>query len=166
MPQVIALDPTAQRLYVTAATSGTNGNYSGGILGLSYNGPKGPSLSKLPGSPFRTQSYEYGLVGDYAGGYLYASNYFSNNISGFQIANNGSLGQQLLRSPFTAGKNPASLSFDAQDGFLYSANNGTISGYQLNTSTGTLTALPGSPYTSGTFLGGIVADPLQHLLYV
>jgi 6-phosphogluconolactonase (cycloisomerase 2 family) len=152
-PGNVTVDPTAKRLYVSATTSGTNGNDSGGILGFRYNGQ--PSLTKLMGFPFQTQAYEYGLAGDYAGGFLYASNYLNNDIFGFQIATNGGLGQQLPGSPFPDGQQPASLVFDAQDGFLYSANNGTISGSQVNASTGTLDALPGSPYASGSILARI-----------
>jgi 6-phosphogluconolactonase (cycloisomerase 2 family) len=170
VPGSVSVDPAALRLYITATTSGTNGNYNGGILGYKYNGENGFTLAKLQGSPFHPTGYEYGygLAGDYTGGFMYASNFGNNNISGFQIASNGSIGQQVPGSPFPAGTYPDNVALDAQDGFLYSANysGSTIYGYQVNSSTGTLTALPGSPYVSGSFPGNIVADPVHHLLYV
>jgi DNA-binding beta-propeller fold protein YncE len=168
VPGALSVSTTSHHLlYIASSVLGAHGNI-GGILGYQYNGENGFTLTKLPGSPFHPAGYTYGygLAGDYADDFLYASNYGNNNISGFQVASNGSLGQQLPGSPFAAGKNPTLFAFDAQDDFLYSANNGSISGYLLNTSTGTLTALPGSPYSSGSFPGGIVADSAHHLLYV
>ncbi len=166
-PEGMSVDASAQRLYVTAAISGKKGNISG-ILGYKYSGANGFTLTELPGSPNRPASYSFGfgLVGDYAGRFLYASNYGLDNVVGFQIDSSGKLGQPLPGSPYAAGHLPYYVTFDAQDGFLYSANYGTVSGYQVDAVTGALTALPGSPYTSASLPGGIVADPVHHLLYL
>ncbi len=165
-PEGMSVDASTQRLYVTAAISGKKGNI-GGILGYKYSGANGFTLTELPGSPNRPASYSFGLglVGDYAGGFLYASNEFLANIVGFQIDSSGKLGQPLPGSPYPAGFEPFYGTFDAQDGFLYWGNNGTISGYQVNAATGALTALPGSPYASGTYIGPVAVDSVHHLLY-
>lgn len=56
---------------------------------------------------------------------------------------------ELSGSPFAAGSQPRSLSFDGTGDYLYAANSGdnTISGYSV-LSSGTLTALSGSPFSS------------------
>jgi hypothetical protein len=92
IPGALSVSTTPHHLYIASAVLGTHGDI-GGILGYQYNGENGFTLTKLPGSPFHPTGYEYGygLAGDYADDFLYASNYGNNNISGFQVASNGSL---------------------------------------------------------------------------
>jgi DNA-binding beta-propeller fold protein YncE len=165
-PSALSVDSSKQWLYATVGNEG--GENAGKILGYKYTGENGFTLSSLPGSPFKTPGYSggFGLAPDYAGSFLYAANEYTSNISGFQINNNGSLGQQLSGSPFSAGEVPFFMAFDATDGFLYCPNYNTVSGYQVNATTGTLTPLPGSPYTFGGFSGGIAVDSVHNLLYV
>jgi 6-phosphogluconolactonase len=56
---------------------------------------------------------------------------------------------EISGSPFAAGSQPRSLSFDGTGDYLYTANSGsnTISGYTILAS-GSLTALSGSPFSS------------------
>jgi DNA-binding beta-propeller fold protein YncE len=165
-PAALSVDSSRQRLYDTVRNEG--GDNAGGILGYKYTGRNGFSLAKLPGSPFNTPGYTggFGLAPDYTGGFLYASNEYTASVSGFQIESNGDLGQQLLGSPFPAGSAPLYMAFDAQKGFLYCANAGSLSGYQVNAGTGALAPLPGSPYTFAGPSGGIAADPAHNLLYL
>jgi 6-phosphogluconolactonase len=168
VPEVLSVDPAAQRLYVAAAFDNSQGDQIGEILGFSYVGTNGPKLTKLPGSPYSPESYTggYGLAADPDGNFLYVSSQGANSISGFHIKSNGALGQELQGSPYATAEDPFRLTFDAQGGFLYSANVNTVSGYQADATTGALTALPGSPYASGSYLAGMAADPEHNLLYV
>jgi len=52
--------------------------------------------------------------------------------------------------------------------FLYVANGSaqTISGYSVDATNGTLTALAGSPFTVGANLTSLAADPTGRFLYV
>jgi 6-phosphogluconolactonase (cycloisomerase 2 family) len=65
-------------------------------------------------------------------------------------------------SPFPTGANPAAIVF--ANGFLYVLNDGSISGYSINSSSGVLTPLSGSPFA---IVGlAIAADSLDQYLYV
>src|SRR5262249_44333261 len=57
-------------------------------------------------------------------------------------------------SPFPAGSTPRSAAVDPSGKFLYVANfafpaPGNVSGYTINSSSGALTAIPGSPFATG-----------------
>ena len=65
------------------------------------------------------------------------------------------------QSPFTTGNDPLQMAYvpltaNAQ-GFLYTANvqDGTISAFTADNTTGVLTQVNGSPYTSGTSVWGL-----------
>ena len=67
----------------------------------------------------------------------------------------------LPQSPFTTGNDPLQMAYvpltaNAQ-GFLYTANvqDGTISAFTADDTTGVLTPVNGSPYTSGTSVVGL-----------
>ncbi|MEP6754248.1 MAG: beta-propeller fold lactonase family protein, partial [Chthonomonadales bacterium] len=52
--------------------------------------------------------------------------------------------------------------------FLYSANgqSNDVSAYQINSPTGTLTTVPGSPFLSGVIAHGVASDPKGRFLFV
>jgi 6-phosphogluconolactonase (cycloisomerase 2 family) len=85
-----------------------------------------------------------------------ANNGGSDNISVFAIAAGTGALTPVAGSPFAAGGNPHSLvlqpfgPFDYGAEFLYAANfdgnSSTISGFSVDTDTGVLTALSGSPF--------------------
>jgi 6-phosphogluconolactonase len=92
-----------------------------------------------------------------SGQFVYvANNGGSNNISVFAIAAATGALTPVAGSPFAAGGNPHSLvlqpysPFDYFSEFLYTANSdgnsSTISGFNVDTNTGALTALSGSPF--------------------
>jgi 6-phosphogluconolactonase len=88
---------------------------------------------------------------DPSGKYLYVVDTLG-MIFGFAIQADGSL-IAVAGSPFAAGRGPVSLAFDPAGRFLYVANasDGSLSGYFLDATTGTLTPLAKSPYSiSGT----------------
>lgn len=85
-----------------------------------------------------------------AGRYLYTANHGSANISALEITQATGALTTLVSSPFTTSANPYSMSFDPQGRFLYvgheSAAVGAVSGYTVNSATGELTQIPGSPF--------------------
>lgn len=73
---------------------------------------------------------------------------------------------EISGSPFAAGGQPRSLSFDGSGDYLYAANysDGTISGYSVLAS-GSLTALTGSPFSSvGTGPNALALDKSKKFL--
>ncbi len=69
--------------------------------------------------------------------------------AGVRVFTIGSSFTEISGSPFKAGSQPRSITFDGTGDYLYVANgsDGTISGYSVLAS-GTLTALTGSPYSA------------------
>lgn len=111
-----------------------------------------------------------------SGQFLYvANNGGSNDISVFAItAGTGAL-TPVAGSPFAAGGNPHSLvlqpygPFDGGAVFLYTANfdgsSSTISGFSVDTNTGALTAVGGSPFAVSVS-NSITTDRTGSYLYV
>jgi len=142
---------------------------AGGISAYAIDQQNG-ALSQIDGSPFPT-----GAPGSYPGPSAmmvsYGNNFLYVALAGTANANNkiaafsinpttGSL-TALPQSPFTTGNDPLQMAYvpltaNAQ-GFLYTANvqDGTISAFTADNTTGVLTQVNGSPYTSGTSVWGL-----------
>lgn len=96
---------------------------------------------------------------------------FSDQISGYSIdASTGAL-RRLTGSPFVTGTPSfdsfASISFDPSGKFAYVAN-GTmdnIAAYSVNTRTGALTEIAGSPFAAGGGPGSTAVDPSGRFIY-
>jgi 6-phosphogluconolactonase len=142
---------------------------AGGISAYAINQQNG-ALSPVLGSPFPT-----GAPGSFPGPSAMVvsadSNFLYVALAGTANANNqiaafsidpttGSL-TALPQSPFTTGNDPLQMAYvpvtaNAQ-GFLYTANvqDGTISAFTADDTTGVLTLVNGSPYTSGKSVWGL-----------
>ena len=131
------------------------------LLGNFLNSPGGP------GAP-NAQSYVY-TNNDVLG---------PSSISAFSIGGTGAL-TSVAGSPFATGGTGTGGGFVAANrvaasvagNFLYASNCGSsnVSGFSINTATGTLTAVPGSPFpTGGTCVGGgaVAVTPNNQFLYV
>jgi 6-phosphogluconolactonase (cycloisomerase 2 family) len=70
-------------------------------------------------------------------------------LSTFSIAADGAL-TQIQGSPVAAAGNPCSVAVHPSGGFVYVANSGSanVSAYSVDTTTGALTALTGSPFAA------------------
>jgi 6-phosphogluconolactonase len=104
-------------------------------------------------------------VDDGGMGVVYTSDFHNMQIDGLSInSNNGSL-SPLSGSPFSTGdfSVPAGLALSLQASFLYAADAGTIDAYSINNA-GMLTALPDSPFASGTNLQ-LLATPSGKFLF-
>jgi 6-phosphogluconolactonase (cycloisomerase 2 family) len=124
---------------------------------------KSGTLTPVSGSPFGAGKGPSGAAVVENGGttYLYASNEGSNNVSAYAVnAKSGAL-TQVKGSPFAAGTGPVAAAVEADDPasqpYLYLANNGSddVSAYTVNTKTGALTAVSGSPFKAGSQPDGI-----------
>ena len=107
-------------------------------------------LVSLPRSPFAGAGSSNSMVADSLGERLYAGDVTA--IIGYRsFDNRGSLGM-LPGSPFGGVSGADGQSIDLSESFFYAANNtgNTVSGFQLDRTTGALTQLPDSPYPAGT----------------
>jgi 6-phosphogluconolactonase len=153
---------TGSYLYATDVNAGT-------VAGFAYNSAGG-TLTSVPGSPFPAGSTLVQAV--QAGGSQSKFLYVSNNndsaggISAYNIDFNTGALTPVAGSPFPtglAGPFPGPSAMVVNNNFLYvalagSANaNNKIVGFAIDSNSGILTALPGSPFVTGS-------DPLYMAL--
>ena len=149
-----------------------NNDSAGGISAYTIDSNTG-ALTPIAGSPFPT-----GTAGSFPGpsamvvnnNFLYVALAGSanpnNKIIGFAIDPNTGVLTTLQGSPFATGSDPlymalvpvTSIGFQA---FLFAANvqDGTISAFTADGNSGILTPVSGSPYVSGTSIGGVTIAP-------
>ena len=150
-PQALTFDSSGAYLYV--ANNGSD-NLSAYVVDASTG-----ALTPLSTATYATGSGPSAVsVGNLnSGQFVFVTNNGgSNNISVFAIAAGTGVLTPVAGSPFAAGGNPHSLvlqpfgPFDYGAEFLYTANFdgtiSTISGFSVDTNTGALTALSGSPF--------------------
>jgi 6-phosphogluconolactonase (cycloisomerase 2 family) len=160
-PGNITTDGLGRFLYVTVAST------HGGTEFFGYSIGSNGALTLIAGSPFAANVWE--LQGDASGRYLVGTSGNSLNGTGsdddhlYVFSINQSTGAASLvntvattYSPWTIAMQPASSNGE----FVYSFSlndSGTgyngIEGYELNTSTGALTKVTGSPFSNGLILG-------------
>jgi 6-phosphogluconolactonase (cycloisomerase 2 family) len=136
------------------------------ISGYTVNQKTG-SLTPVAGSPFGAGTGPTGaaVVKNGRSTYIYATNEGSNNVSAYAVnAKSGAL-TQVKGSPFVAGTGPVAAAVEADDPasqpFLYVVNNGSdnVSAYTINTKTGALTAVSGSPFKAASQPDGVAIVP-------
>src|SRR6476469_8478634 len=89
-------------------------------------------------------------------GLVFVSNSGSGSVSAMAMDSSGSL-LLVAGSPFPAGAGAEFLAFDSVHKFLFVSNQNanTVSAFSVNTGTGQLTAVPGSPFATGARPTGI-----------
>lgn len=153
---------------------------AGGISAFTINTQNG-ALTPISGSPFPT-----GAPGSFPGPSAMVvssnSNFLYVALAGTANANNqiaafaidqttGSL-TSVPGSPFLTGNDPSQMAYVPYTAtavsFLYTANiqDGTISAFTADDTTGVLTPVSGSPYSAGTSIGGLAPSPTgSYFLY-
>ena len=101
---------------------------------------------------------------DSSGNFLLVSNTFSEDVSVFAIASGG--GSLSLVQKTSAGPGPTDLKITSKN-FVYVVNPGIakVEAFKLDTSNGSLTSTPLSPFTAGAGLNAIAIDPGGQFLY-
>jgi 6-phosphogluconolactonase len=170
-PNAAVIDPTGQYLLVT-------NNFSNNISVYSIDAGTG-ALSELTGSgsPFFANENPTEILFSHSGQFVYVTNPSIGMVTGFSFAS-GAL-TELPSSPVLSGAGAAALAVDAGDQFLYvvnpSASNpppftatlGNISAFNIDSTTGALTPILGSPFTSteGSGPTAIAVDPTGRFVY-
>ena len=119
-------------------------------------------LSPVPGSPFSTGNFGVWSAAVHPSGKLVfgaaASDASGNGISVFKVNDDGTL--TLLNStPVPTQSSPDSVVVDHWGRYLYATSQTSIDAFAIDTISGALTPVPGSPYKISDFVSGCVASP-------
>ncbi|CAB1062004.1 hypothetical protein D1BOALGB6SA_6780 [Olavius sp. associated proteobacterium Delta 1] len=167
-----------QSLLATFAYAGNN--VSDNVSGFSINSSTG-ALSATSGSPFSDSGVASAdiraLTADPFGSYLYVANGIDGSVSGFSINSSTGALSAISGSPFSDTSPPSdfpvALAVDPSGSFVYVLNGsvfGTVSGFSVNSGTGALTTISGSPFSDSGVASpdavALAADPLERFLYV
>jgi 6-phosphogluconolactonase len=129
--------------------------------------PNSGVLTALSGSPFAAGSAAQSLVVHPSKKFLYVANSGENDVSLFTISSTGSLTEVTPRP--TVGTTPILLAMDTAGSFLFVANAGSpssISVFSINSSSGALTQVQGSPFLIGLLPLNMKLSPSGGFLYV
>jgi 6-phosphogluconolactonase (cycloisomerase 2 family) len=146
------------------------------IAGFSVSATDG-SLTPVSGSPFSTGFFPNKIAIDPAGKFLYAtipSSFMGTSTSVYAYTIDAASGAltAVPGSPFTTGENPVSAAVDVSGRFLFvanganTANGNSVSAFSIDSNTGALTAVPGSPFAASPFPGFVATDPSGQYVYV
>jgi 6-phosphogluconolactonase (cycloisomerase 2 family) len=105
---------------------------------------------------------------EHTGRFLYVADPANNVVLGFAIGTNGAL-TPIAGSPFAAGVQPKGLGIDPQGALLYTANFGSnnVSAYVIDSASGTLGAVTGSPFaTGGVGPSAVAVNSNSSIVYV
>lgn len=120
-------------------------------------------------------TFSEGMVTDPAAKFLYAADMQNDQIYVFAISSTGTL-SQISGSPYTVGTPAASplpnaacgLAMDSTGKFLYTADfgNDVVTAFNVDSSSGRLSPLAGSPFSAGENPALLVVDGSNKFLYV
>lgn len=151
-PSGMASDAMSSYLYVTdSATSSV----------LGYSVGSGP-LTPLAGSPYQAGASPSSVVVDPTYPYVYVANAEDSSVTEYSMSNGAltSIGTMSTGlQPVAIGIDPSTNRFLFTVNFLGSSVNGTISGFELNTSSGDLLVSKHSPYKSDPIPTAVAAIP-------
>ena len=176
-PGVLTLDPSGKFLFYGSSTLGI-GMFEG-VGALAVDSTTG-ALSGVPGSPFAADQAPFFVRVHPSGNFLYTENIDATgsggvtlqSLSTFSIDSSTGVLAPAPGSPFTppVSATIAGLAFHPSGRFLYAATgfagNGVMA-WSIDSITGGLTMLAGSPYQAGTLAFGTgTFDPSGKYLYV
>src|SRR5216683_4205057 len=164
----ITVDPGSKFLYATLMNSAA-------VAGFTINSSTG-ALTPIAGSPFAAGNTPIQAIVDPSSKFLYVSNLNDSmgGISAYTIDSTTGALTPVAGSPFSTQANfpgPSGLAIGGGGKFLYvsmsgtvNANNG-VSGFAIDSTTGTLTQIAGSPFTTGKDPVRVASDPAGRFLF-
>jgi 6-phosphogluconolactonase len=159
-PSSVAILPTGNFLFVANATEGT-------IAVFNIDGNGALAQAGLPTS-VGAGATPTSIAVDHSGRFLYVTDPAHNAVVGFSIQTGGVL-SPIQGSPFAAGATPIGLGIDPQGALLFAANSGSnnVSAYAIDSSSGALGQVSGSPFaTGGVGPSAIAVDADTSFAYV
>ncbi len=170
LPLSVTVDPSGRFAYVTNACDSFCS--AGTISAYTINSSTG-ALKAVPGSPFAAEFSPQSVTVDPSGRFAYVANFDGANVSAFIINSSTGALKAVSGSPFAAGDHPISVTVDPSGRFAYVANEfgigsgpGSVSAYTINSSTGALSAISGSPFAAGSAPFSVTVDPSGQFAYV
>lgn len=147
-PSAITVDPTGSYLYVTDSASSN-------VLGWSVSSGTPTTLS---GSPFLAGNQPSAVVIDASSKFAFVTNAGDSNVIGYSMS-----GGNLTRlQTYATDTQPVAVGIDpAMNQYLYTVNflSSTVSGFDLNSSTGALLNSQSSPFTANANPTAVAAIP-------
>lgn len=138
----------------------------GGLLTLHIDGATG-AVAVTGSTPGPDGTTPYGLALAPKKNFLYVANSQSNNISTFNIASDGSLSLNTTTSD--GGSGPYEALIDPSGQYLLVTNTGlpgSVSVFSIDSSSGALTAVAGSPFYANDSPSEITMPPSGNFVYV
>jgi 6-phosphogluconolactonase len=161
-PRSMAVDPTGKFAYVA--------DFRGNVLGYTID-PSTGVLTQVASSPFTAGQGPNSVAVDPSGKFAYVVNEDDNTVSGYTINPTTGALTAIAGPPFAAVFGAIFVAVDPSGKFAYVANssssgqNGSVSAYTIDPSTGALTAI-GSPVMSGQGPQSVAVDPSGKFAYV
>jgi len=167
-PSGMAIDSAGKFLFLAHANLN-------GIFAFTRDATTG-ALTEVPGSPFAAGSAPHHVVVHPSANFLYASNLNDpmGSISAYTIDPTTGALTAIAGSPFAtqAGSpGPGRLAIDPSGKYLYVGLGGTaaandfVAAFSINSSTGALTAVPGSPFSAGNGSFSVAVDQSGKYVY-
>jgi 6-phosphogluconolactonase (cycloisomerase 2 family) len=159
-PSSLAVSPKGDFLFVANGTEGTVAVFS--ISSTGVLAQVGVPVSLGAGATPNAVAVEH------SGRFLYVADSAHNVVLGFSIQSGGALAA-INGSPFAAGAAPSGLSIDPQGALLFAANSGSnsVSAYAIDSNSGALGAVTGSPFaTGGVGPSAVAVDANTSIVYV
>jgi len=147
----ITTDPGGK--FVLLASSGSSTQF-GNLSVFSLDSTTG-ALTAVANSPFPTGVDPSSVVLDPSGKFAYTANTADSTISAFSLNSATGALTPIAGSPFPSGgqgtiNGPMGITADPSGRFVYVANaSNDISAFQINSQSGVLTSIVGSPFASG-----------------
>jgi 6-phosphogluconolactonase (cycloisomerase 2 family) len=151
-PSAVASDSTSSYVYVADVVSNN-------VLGYSV---ASGILTPLSGSPFPAGNQPAAIVADPKYPFVYVANSLDNTVTAYSMSS----GALTNLGTYATGEEPVAIGIDpSTNHFLYTANylgsgiNGTVSGFELSPTAGTLVNSDNSPYKSNAQPTAVAAIP-------
>ncbi len=172
----LAVDPLGRFLYVANCGTLGCGSGAGGVSGYTINSGTG-ALTLIAGSPIPTGMIPIGVAINPAGKFVYVVNHGSDSISAFAINQDTGALTPIEGSPFPTGMGPAQMAIDPTGQFAYVSNcgntgnchvirPGSVSAYSIDSATGALGPVTGSPFAAEMGSVFVAIDPSGQFVYV
>lgn len=149
-------DTTGTFIYITDNCGAAVNAYKATTTAVS--GSNKTPLTAVPGSPFATGGQPISAVAEPSGKYLYVLNQGDNTISGFTIDSSTGALTQLSSSPFAitnGSTSPNTIVVDPSGKYLYvtsglyNGNQGGVTEFSIDLTTGNLTQVGTTPFSMG-----------------
>ncbi len=182
-PSSVTVDPSGTLVYITNQGPSTGGNPYGNDVWILTLGSNGLPITREIASTQQAPA-SLALAGGtssvtYTPKFAYVANDDGDNVSGYKIdASTGAL-SSVPGSPFKTGApsgsntNPTAVAVDPAGKFVYVADfnsrgtyKGYVSAYKINSSTGALDPVAGSPFPAGDRPISVAVDPSDRFVYV